>query len=95
MEARCNTPVPAAAIPMRVEVRLYATLRAHAPAGAENDTVRLTLAPGATVETALARLGLAGRPATVLVDGRQADGARVLADGDRLDIFPPLEGGQA
>lgn len=78
---------------MLIEVRLYATLRAHLPAESQGDTVRLTLAAGATVETALARLGLVGRPATVLVGGRQANGSRMLADGDRLDVFPPLEGG--
>lgn len=78
---------------MQVEIRLYATLRSHAPPGSANDTVCLALDQGATVATVLGRLGLAGPSTTVLVGGRHADAGRVLEDGDRLDIFPPLEGG--
>lgn len=60
------------------------------------DVVDLTLAPGATVSTALQSCGLLerafvdGEAAMVGVWGQRASLDRVLRDGDRVEVYRPL-----
>ena len=77
---------------MKIQISMYATLKQYAPGG--QGTFELNLASEATVKTLIERLKI---PQTVekviLKNGRLAgDGAR-LADGDKITIFPPIEGG--
>jgi len=77
---------------MKVQISMYATLKQYAPGGQGN--FELNLATGATVKTLLERLKI---PQTVervmLVNGRQPDDGTRLADGDKITLFPPIEGG--
>ena len=77
---------------MRVTVRAFAGLRDHAPERRER--FELELADGAAVSAVLAAMRLPPAVQTVLlVNGRRADAATVLADGDEVTLFPPMEGG--
>ena len=75
---------------IRVQIRLYANLKALEPAGADGHP----LAPGTTVGEVLAQLKVpADQVKLVFVNGRKAHLHRVLEDGDRLGVFPPVGGG--
>jgi molybdopterin synthase sulfur carrier subunit len=78
---------------MRLEVRLYATLRQAAPASPAG-VVPLEIPDGATVAQVLGLVKI--DPADVrmiMVNGLAAELDHVLKDGDRLGLFPPLGGG--
>mgnify|MGYP000091364805 CR=1 FL=1 len=75
---------------MRVSVQAFANLKAYAPGG-EGE---VSLPEGSTVRDLLARLAIPpGVEAVVLVNGRRAGGEQRLSPGDRLVLFPPMEGG--
>jgi molybdopterin converting factor small subunit len=79
---------------MKVEVRLFATIRPYLPAGASGDSVSLDLSPGATVRDVVESLKIPGELACLtVVNGRDAEPDQVLAPGDELALFPPLAGG--
>jgi molybdopterin converting factor small subunit len=77
---------------MKVQISMYATLKRYAPGDGGN--FELNLAAGARVKTLTERLKI---PRTVerviLINGRPADDATPLTDGDEITIFPPIEGG--
>jgi sulfur carrier protein ThiS len=78
---------------MTIEVRLYATLRQAAPA-APAGVLPLAVPAAATVAEVLAILKI--NPADVhmiMVNGVAVDPGKVLGNGDRLGLFPPLGGG--
>lgn len=78
---------------MRLEIRLYATLRQAAPA-APAGVVPLDVPDGATVAQVLGLVKI--DPADVrmiMVNGLAAELDHILKDGDRLGLFPPLGGG--
>jgi molybdopterin converting factor small subunit len=77
---------------MRITVRAFASLRDHAPERRER--FELELAQGASVAAVLAAMQLPPAVQTVLlVNGRRAEAATALADGDEVTLFPPMEGG--
>ena len=77
---------------MNVHVSLFANLRDYAPSG--QGRFELALADGATVADLLAALRVpAAVQAVLLVNGRRADSAAPLHDGDEVTLFPPMEGG--
>ena len=79
---------------MKVEVRLFATLRSYLPVGARGDGVSLELPPGATVGDVMASLNIPSDVACLtVVNGHDAAPDQVLAPGDELAMFPPLAGG--
>ncbi len=79
---------------MKVEVRLFATLRPYLPAGAHGDGVSLELPPGATVRDVVESLKIPSEVACLtVVNGRDAAPEQVLCPGDELAMFPPLAGG--
>lgn len=80
---------------MVVSVRLHTTLRRVTPEGVI-DRLTLELAPQATVQTVLDALGLSLRDDAILlvVNGRIAETATGLAEGDEVRLIPAMSGGQ-
>jgi molybdopterin converting factor small subunit len=79
---------------VRVRVQLFATLSAFLPEHTEGDTAAVALNDGATVDHLMRLLNIpAGFPCLVVVNGRDAEPERILAEGDTVTLFPPLAGG--
>jgi sulfur carrier protein ThiS len=77
---------------MQVQVNTFANLRDYAPGG--RGRADLALPDGSRVADLLAALRLPPAvQAVVLVNGRPADDATPLCDGDEVTLFPPMEGG--
>ncbi|MDD4903261.1 MAG: MoaD/ThiS family protein [Candidatus Bipolaricaulis sp.] len=80
---------------MSIEVRLHGTLAATRPGLRAGDPFPVELSGDATVADLVAALTLAPEDAhLVIVNGRILhDRAAVLAEGDRVGLFPPTGGG--
>ncbi|MDZ4168228.1 MAG: MoaD/ThiS family protein [Coriobacteriia bacterium] len=79
---------------MNVHLALFANLSQYQPDGQGGRSSRvLALANGSTVGSVVALLGLPDDPRIIFVNGRHAEEDRVLDEGDRLAIFPPVAGG--
>jgi sulfur carrier protein ThiS len=80
---------------IRVEARLYATLRKYQPEGKAGEALICELAERTTVQKLLENeLGVPpGEVKTVFVNGITRKFDHVLADGDRVGIFHPVGGG--
>ena len=80
---------------MKIELRLFASLRKKLPPGSPRGKCDLELPAGATIDDVLQRMDIPRASAQmVLVNGdhdRNFD--HVLHDGDTLSIFPPVAGG--
>jgi sulfur carrier protein ThiS len=78
---------------MRIEVRLYATLRRYAPSAAEG-VLTLDVPEGGRAADAIAKAGIdADEVHIVLINGASSPPDRVLGEGDRLGLFPAIGGG--
>ena len=78
---------------MRVEVRLFATLASFLPLDRRGSSL-LEVPEGSRVSDVVTLLRIPDAlPRMVLVNGDDAPVDRKLADGDVLDMFPPLAGG--
>jgi sulfur carrier protein ThiS len=78
---------------MRVEVRLYATLRRYAPSSA-GWVLAIELPEGSTAADAIRKAGVDANEVHVLIiNGVSARADQVLAAGDRLGLFPSIGGG--
>lgn len=80
---------------IRVEARLYATLQQYRPDAQLGQAVVSELAEGTVLQRFLDEtLGLPpGLVKTVFVNGVSRSFDYVLADGDRVGIFPLIAGG--
>ena len=80
---------------IRVEARLYATLRKYQPEGKVGEALVCKLAEGTTVQEFLEKeLGIPpGEVKTVFVNGVSRSFDHLLGDGDRVGVFPPIAGG--
>jgi sulfur-carrier protein len=79
---------------MKVKVQLYAILAKYLPTNAHNKTTVLEVAEGISVQEVLNELMIPeNMPKILLVNGRNAELDRVLAEGDTVSIFPPIAGG--
>lgn len=82
-----------------IEVRLYANLavagRAARPsAGATSATLQVEARPGLTVRDIVDEAGLRDQDIFVIMRNGAGVGLdSLLADGDRLGLFPPISGG--
>ena len=80
---------------MKIELRLFASLRKKLPPGSPRGKCDLELPDGTTIGQVLERMAIAQASAQmVLVNGdhdRNFD--RVLRGGDVLSVFPPVAGG--
>ena len=79
---------------MRIEVRLYATLREHAPPEAVSGVFATAVPSGATLADLIAQIGVAPEQVHLrMVNGAAADDDRILHENDRVGLFPPVGGG--
>ncbi|NTU72421.1 MAG: MoaD/ThiS family protein [Coriobacteriia bacterium] len=79
---------------MNVDIALFAYLSDYQPDGKGGRGARpFALEPGTTVADIIRTLGLPDEPRVVFVNGRHAADEALLAEGDRLAIFPPVAGG--
>ncbi len=77
-----------------ITVELLGPLRKHLPKG--QDSAHVSLNKGATVGEALHAVGVPDEePWSASVKGQLVDSPYVLAEGDRLLVFAPIEGGCA
>jgi molybdopterin synthase sulfur carrier subunit len=79
---------------MKVEVRLYATLRRYVPDLPLGHALALDLPPGAIVAQVLEQMGVpAGEVKVVMVNNRRVELDAALAEDDHIGVFPPVAGG--
>jgi len=79
---------------MTVDIALFAYLSDYQPDGLGGRDPRMfDLAPATTIAGVIALLQLPDEPRVVFVNGKHAPDHAVLADGDRVAIFPPVAGG--
>lgn len=79
---------------MQIELALFAKLSARYPVGGSGREPRpLDIDEGMTVGALVEQIGLAEEQRITFVNGRHAPDDRILAQGDRLAIFPPIAGG--
>lgn len=90
---------------MKVHAKLFSILRECLPPGAARSEATVELPEGACLTDLIVHLGIdrrLGHPAQalsavgwqVLVNGQfELDMSRALADGDHVQIFPPIAGG--
>jgi sulfur carrier protein ThiS len=75
---------------MPIDLKCYATLAPLMP----DNAGAFPLLPGETVLDLVTRLGIDPEEVKIVfVNGLTVDLDRVLADGDRVGIFPPVGGG--
>lgn len=80
---------------MRVELRLFATLRSFLPPDSRDGVVFLDVPDGSTVRDVVNRLGIPPDLERVaLVNGLDGTPDTPLAAGDVVTLFPPLSGGR-
>lgn len=79
---------------IRIDVRLYATLRRYAPDVGLGEAMRFNMEEGSTPIQLFERLGVPpSEVKRVIVNGIARDHLYRLSDGDRVAIFPPVAGG--
>ncbi len=79
---------------MKLEIRLYATLRQYSPDGVPTGVFPLILPEGSTVGALLAEIGIGGEMVHMrMVNGVGVTDDHILTDNDRVGLFPPIGGG--
>ncbi|MFH1033682.1 MAG: MoaD/ThiS family protein [Pseudomonadota bacterium] len=79
---------------MSLEVRLSASLRRRVPGYDPHRGLTLPWEPGLRVDGLLARLDLPpGEVKIIMINGQGRDLGHLLADGDRVGLFPAVGGG--
>ncbi|MEG6584740.1 MoaD/ThiS family protein [Dendrosporobacter sp. 1207_IL3150] len=77
-----------------IEVRLYATLRRFSPEASTAGVFTLTLPEDSSVKGLLSAIGISPSDVHLLmVNGASAELDRILSEGDRVGLFPPVGGG--
>ena len=77
---------------MNVQVNLYANLRQYSPAKEASFTLKL--ASGSTVSHLIKTLNIPQSvKMVILINGRHAGADTPLSPGDKIILFPPMEGG--
>jgi len=80
---------------VRIEARVYATLRRYLPEDKKGNPIKLELPEGTMVGEVVEKILKIPPDAVkvVFVNGRHVSFEYILADGDRVGIFPPVAGG--
>ncbi len=75
---------------IRIDLKLFVTLAKYHPNGSGDHEVAL----GTSVEQLIKDLGIPGDTVKLIfINGKKALPTQVLADRDRLGLFPPVGGG--
>jgi molybdopterin converting factor small subunit len=78
---------------LKIEVRLYATLRAFIPE-ALNGILSINMSEESTVEDLLNQIQIDKNEVHMLmVNGTSSSFTQILREGDRVGLFPPVGGG--
>ncbi len=79
---------------MKVEVKLFASLRRFQSPEGQGGKIQVRLAEGATAQDILNHLGISGQEAEIiLLNGLRAELNVPLKEGDQISLFPMLGGG--
>ena len=80
---------------MKIQLNLFASLTKFLPeTGSSGFSNLMEIDEGTTIEALLDQLKIPReQPKIIFLNGLHAEETRVLKDGDRLGIFPPLAGG--
>lgn len=79
---------------MKVDVALFAHLAPYQPDGQGGRHARtFELAEGTRIADVIDMLELPDEPRVIFINNRHAPEEHVLAEGERLAIFPPVAGG--
>ncbi len=81
--------------PMKVKVKLFATLQRYAPEGQfAGEPFEMELPEGSTIATVIERLAIRPHEVKVtFVNGKARAEVYRLREGDEVGIFPPVGGG--
>ncbi len=75
---------------IRIDLKLFVTLAKYHPNGSGDHEV----APGTSVEQLIKDLGIPEDTVKLIfINGKKALSTQILADRDRLGLFPPVGGG--
>jgi len=81
-------------LPVKVELRLYASFKSHLPENSSGESCVVEVAEGTTIRGLLERMNIPAKaPKVIFLNGVHAQGDEVLKEGDRLGAFPPVAGG--
>lgn len=79
---------------IRIQLALFAKFSSRYPDSDGGRGARdLVIEDGTMVGDLVGDLGLTDEPRITFVNGRHASDDHVLAEGDRLALFPPIAGG--
>jgi sulfur-carrier protein len=79
---------------VKVEIRVFATLRQYLPELKTGECLEFDLAPGCTLDDIRQTLGLPLEEISVVMrNGRQADLGDLAREGDRIAFAPAVAGG--
>ena len=79
---------------MQISVKLLATLRKYRPEMPRAKALSLDVAAGTTVHEVVRQLGIPDSvPLVAMVNNGVCKLDRVLVEGDKLALFPPVAGG--
>ncbi len=79
---------------MKIEVKLFATLRDYLPKGSDRFSCKMEIDGHTRVQDILSKLRIPDEmPKIILVNGIHGKMDQVLREGDVLSVFPPVAGG--
>ncbi len=79
---------------MKIEVKLFATLRDYLPKGSSLFSCTMDIGQGTRVDEVLSNLHIPeDLSKIILVNGIHGKSDQILKDGDVLSVFPPVAGG--
>lgn len=79
---------------MEIEIKLFSYLAKLLPPGSQNNTAKINVKEGVTVEDLLDLLNIPNDTTNVvLVNRKYQDRKTKLNDGDTVTVFPPITGG--
>ena len=79
---------------MKIEINLYASLARYLPSGFPGKGLEMNIPVGTKVGEVLEMLKVPDEEVKMIfLNGLHAKSDKVLKDGDRLGVFPPVAGG--
>ena len=79
---------------MKIELHLYASLSKYLPPDAKFKTCMKEIGTNTTIKDIIEQLNIDKKSVKLIfINGVHADVSKMLKDGDRIGIFPPVGGG--